>query len=70
MKSADWLMVLLIIELDVTPHSDHLRKDMPDIQNAYLPIVRDLVIKNSLVAIVASRLRNVVELLGSESTNL
>lgn len=61
-------MVLLIIALEVTPHSD--RKDMPDIQNAYLPIVRDLAIKNSLVTIVVNRPRNVVELLVSEGTNL
>lgn len=43
MKSVPWLMVILIIELEVAPHGDHLRKNIPDIKNAYLPIVRDLV---------------------------
>ena len=40
-----WLMLSLIIELMITPNN-HWSKDVPDIQHAYLPIVRDLVSKN------------------------
>ena len=43
MKSVYWLMVLLIIELEVTPQNNRTRKDVTNIQNAYLPIVRELV---------------------------
>lgn len=53
LKSVHWLMVSLIIELEVTPHNHHSRKDVPDIQNAYLPVVRDLVSKVPLVTILA-----------------
>lgn len=42
MQSMDWLVVSLIIELETTPHNGH-SQDIPDVQNAYLPIVRDLV---------------------------
>ena len=41
-QSMDWLVVSLITELETTPHNRHSR-DIPDVQNAYLPIVRDLV---------------------------
>lgn len=50
--SVHWLMISLIIELEVTPHND-LSRNVPDIQNAYLPIVRDLVSNNPPVIIVA-----------------
>lgn len=46
MQSMDWLVVSLIIELETTPHNGHSR-DTPDVQNAYLPIVRDLVSRKS-----------------------
>lgn len=52
-KSVHWLMVLLVIELEVAPHNHRLWKNVPDIQNAYLPIVRDLVSKNQPVRVVA-----------------
>ena len=52
-KSVHWLMVLLIIELEVAPHSDHTWRKIPDIQNAYLPIVRDLVSTNATVTTAA-----------------
>ncbi|KAF6228798.1 hypothetical protein HO173_011646 [Letharia columbiana] len=41
-KLVHWLMVLLVNELEVAPHNHRLWKNVPDIQNAYLPIVRDL----------------------------
>ena len=70
MQSVDWLVVSLIIELETTPHNGHSR-DIPDVQNAYLPIVRDLVsrkvTKNGSLLIGP---RNVVELLGSEGMSL
>ena len=70
MKSMDWLLVSLIIELEITPHNGQSR-DIPNVQDAYLPIVRDLVSqispRNKSLLIEA---RNVVELLGSEGTNL
>lgn len=44
-KSVHWLMISLVIELEVTPHNHRSRKHVPDIQNAYLPVVRDLVSK-------------------------
>lgn len=53
MKSVHWLMVLLIIELEVAPHCDHTWRKIPDIQNAYLPIVRDLVSTNATVTLAA-----------------
>ena len=42
MQPMDWLVVSLITELETTPNNRHAR-DIPDVQNAYLPIVRDLV---------------------------
>ncbi len=53
MTSVHWLMVLLIIELEVAPHGDHTWRKIPDIQNAYLPIVRDLVSTNATVTLAA-----------------
>lgn len=49
-----WLVGLLVVELEVTPHNLRLR-NVPDIQNAYLPIVRDLVSKNPPITIVAQQ---------------
>lgn len=46
------LTVLLIIDLMITPNNDR-SKDVPDIQHAYLPIVRDLVSKSSSVLFLA-----------------
>lgn len=51
--STDFLMVLLIIQLEVTPHNPK-EGNVPEIQNAYLPIVRDLVSENPTVAVVAN----------------
>ena len=53
LKSVHWLMISLIIELEVTPHNHHSRKDVPDIQSAYLPVVRDLVSNIPIVTILA-----------------
>lgn len=50
-----WLMVLLIIELEVSPYNGRLQKNVPNIQDAYLPIVRDLVRTKPLVTSVANR---------------
>ena len=52
-ESVHWLMVLLIIELEVTPYNGRLQNNVPDIQNAYLPIVRDLVRTKPLITSVA-----------------
>ena len=51
-RTMHFLMVLLIIELMITPNNDR-SKDVPDIQHAYLPIVQDLVSKSSSVLILA-----------------
>ena len=52
LKAVRWLMVSLIIELMITPNNDRA-KDVPEIQHAYLPIVRDLVSKSSFVLVLA-----------------
>lgn len=49
-----WLVGLLVVELEVTPHNFPLR-NVPDIHNAYLPIVRDLVSENQPITIVAQQ---------------
>ena len=54
-KAVRWLMVSLIIELMITPNNDRA-KDVPDIQHAYLPIVRDLVSKSSSVLVLAHKI--------------
>ncbi len=72
-KSVHWLMVSLIIELEVTPHNDRTKKKVPDIQNAYLPIVRDLVSKSPLLTTVinyAQKRRRALRFKRHESVNL
>ena len=44
------LMILLIIELESAPHKN---SEGPNIQDAYLPIVRDLVSENLQMSIIA-----------------
>ena len=51
-KAVRWLMVSLIAELMTTPNNDRA-KNVPDIQHAYIPIVRDLVSKSSSVLVLA-----------------
>ena len=73
MKSVHWLMVSLIIELEVTPHNDRTKKAVPDIQYAYLPIVRDLVSKSPLLTAVthyAQKRRRALRFKRHESVNL
>ncbi len=72
-KPVHWLMVSLIIELEVTPHNDRIKKKVPDIQNAYLPIVRDLVSKSPLLTTVtyyAQKRRRALRFKRHESVNL
>ena len=51
-NSVHWLTASLIVELMITPNNDR-SKYVPDIQHAYLPIVRDLVSKSSSVLVLA-----------------
>ena len=42
-KSVEWFLVRLITKVLVVPHGWHSGSTIPEIQNAYLPLVRDLV---------------------------
>ena len=52
LKAVRWLLVSLVGELMTTPNNDRA-KNVPDIQHAYIPIVRDLVSKSSFVLVLA-----------------
>ncbi len=42
-KSVEWFLVRLITKVLVVPHGLHSGSTIPEIQKAYLPLVRDLV---------------------------
>ena len=42
-KTTEWFVIAMLTQLLVTPHSLHTGRTIPEIQNAYLPLVRDLV---------------------------
>ena len=42
-KSAEWFIVDMLTQLLITPHGSATGRTVPEIQNAYLPLVRDLV---------------------------
>ena len=42
-QTAAWFLVRLITKVLVVPHSRHTGNTIPEIQKAYLPLVRDLV---------------------------
>ena len=42
-RSAAWLLVRLMTKLMCVPHGRHSGRTVPEIQKAYLPLVRDLV---------------------------
>lgn len=46
-KTVHWLMIFLITELEATPRNYNRGRTVPDIQSAYLPVVRDLVCNQS-----------------------
>ena len=48
-KSVEWFLVRLIAEILVVPHGLYSGSTIPEIQNAYLPLVRDLVCQRGLL---------------------
>ena len=42
-KTSEWFIVNMLTQLQITPHSLPTGRTIPEIQNAYLPLVRDLV---------------------------
>ena len=49
-KTPEWFIVDMITQLLITPHSLATGRTVPEIQNAYLPLVRDLVGKCSFAS--------------------
>ena len=43
-KTPEWFIVDMLTQLLLTPHTPPTGRTVPEIQNAYLPLVRDLVI--------------------------
>ena len=60
-KTAEWFVVRLITKVLIVPHGLHSGSTIPNMQKAYLPLVRDLVCKltNTLSA---NLMRQLVEL--------
>ena len=42
-KTPEWFIVDMLTQLLITPHTPPTGRTVPEIQNAYLPLVRDLV---------------------------
>lgn len=42
-KTAEWFLVRLMTKVLVVPHGRHEGRTIPEIQKAYLPLLRDLV---------------------------
>ena len=48
-KTAEWFVVRLITKVLVVPHGLHSGSTIPEIQKAYLPLVRDLVCRRGFL---------------------
>lgn len=74
LKSVEWLLIYIITEFESTPNTSFGRGAIPEIQNAYRPVVRDLVGRpcciQSTFRLLTSNYRSDVESLIFDATNV
>jgi len=53
-KTPEWFIVDMLTQLLITPHSLPTGRTVPEIQNAYLPLVRELVNTSPILLLILS----------------